>query len=92
MDALQTFGLQPYLFVAQVVNFLIIAYVLWRFLLKPMMTGLKLRKDKIAQGLADADRARRTLAEANREERRSWARHTRMRPGSWARRGRNRSG
>jgi len=67
MDTLGQFGLEPFLFIAQLVNFLIIGYVLWRFLLKPMLTSVRLRKDKIAQGLADAERARRALADANRE-------------------------
>ncbi|MGO9311070.1 MAG: F0F1 ATP synthase subunit B [Spirochaetia bacterium] len=61
------FGLDPLHFAAQVVNFLIIAWVINRFLLRPLMAGMKARREKIAQGLADADKARAALEDAARE-------------------------
>jgi F0F1-type ATP synthase membrane subunit b/b' len=54
METLGQFGLKPILFVAQVVNFLIIAWVLNRFLIRPLMANMKARREKIAQGLEDA--------------------------------------
>jgi F-type H+-transporting ATPase subunit b len=67
MDALGKFGLQPVMLAAQLINFLIIAWLIQRFLLRPLMANLKNRREKIAQGLADADRARDALAEAGAE-------------------------
>jgi F-type H+-transporting ATPase subunit b len=67
MDTLGRFGLDPLQFAAQVVNFLIIAWVINRFLLRPLMANMKARREKIAQGLADADKARAALEDAARE-------------------------
>ncbi len=67
MDALGRFGLNPIMFAAQLVNFLVIAFVIWRFLLRPVMATMKRRREKIAQGLADADAARAALAQAAAE-------------------------
>jgi F-type H+-transporting ATPase subunit b len=61
------FGLDPIHFAAQVVNFLIIAWVINRFLLRPLMATMKARREKIAQGLADADKAAAALEDAARE-------------------------
>jgi F-type H+-transporting ATPase subunit b len=67
MDALGKFGLEPIMFVAQLVNFLVIAWLLQRFLIRPLMANLKTRREKIAQGIADAEAARAALANAARE-------------------------
>ena len=61
------FGLDPLHFAAQVVNFLIIAWVINRFLLRPLMANMKARREKIAQGLADADKSRAALEHAAQE-------------------------
>lgn len=49
-------GIQPMLLIAQIVNFLIIFYLLKRFLFKPIMTMLDKRKKEIADNLERADR------------------------------------
>jgi F-type H+-transporting ATPase subunit b len=67
METLGRFGLDPILLAAQVVNFLIIAFVLYRFLLRPLLATMKARREKIAQGLEDAEKARGALAEAAKE-------------------------
>jgi F-type H+-transporting ATPase subunit b len=67
METLGQFGLNPILFIAQVVNFLIIAWVLNRFLIRPLMAGMKTRREKIAKGLEDAENARKALENAARE-------------------------
>jgi F-type H+-transporting ATPase subunit b len=67
METLGKFGLDPILFAAQVVNFLIIAWVLNRFLIRPLMANMKARREKIAQGLADAEKARTSLEDAAKE-------------------------
>jgi F-type H+-transporting ATPase subunit b len=61
------FGLDPIHFAAQVVNFLIIAWVINHFLLRPLMANMKARREKIMQGLADADKARVAFEDAARE-------------------------
>jgi len=67
MGTLGKFGLDPVLLAAQVVNFLIIAWVLNRFLIRPLMANMKARREKIAQGLEDAEKARRALEDAAKE-------------------------
>jgi F-type H+-transporting ATPase subunit b len=67
MEGLGRFGLDPLHFAAQVVNFLIIAWIINRFLIRPLMATLKTRREKIAQGLADADKAKVALDDAARE-------------------------
>src|SRR5512147_936577 len=67
MESLGKFGLDPLHLAAQVVNFLVIAWVIYRFLLKPMLAVMKDRREKIAQGLADADKAKAALADAAKE-------------------------
>ena len=65
MDILGRFGIDPILLVAQAFNFLIIAWVLWRFLIRPLMATMKERRETIARGLADAEKARQALDEAS---------------------------
>ena len=67
MESLGKFGLDPLHLAAQVVNFLVIAWVIYRFLLKPLLATMKARREKIAQGLADADSAKSALGDAARE-------------------------
>lgn len=67
MESLGKLGLDPLHLVAQVVNFLIIAWVIYRFLLKPMLATMQARRGKIAQGLADSDKAAAALQDAGRE-------------------------
>ncbi len=58
MEIAKNFGLDPFLFGAQVINFLIIFYLLKRFLYKPVLTLLKKREDTIKEGLKQAEEAR----------------------------------
>jgi F-type H+-transporting ATPase subunit b len=67
MDIVGKLGLDPVLLVAQIVNFLIIAFLLWRFLLKPLMARMAERAEKISKGLADAEAAARAREEAVKE-------------------------
>jgi F-type H+-transporting ATPase subunit b len=48
------FGLDWKLFIAQLVNFGIVLFVLWRFVFKPVAKGLAERTNKIEQSLKDA--------------------------------------
>jgi F-type H+-transporting ATPase subunit b len=68
MDILKNFGLDPVLLGAQILNFLIIFYLLKRFLYKPVLGMLKKREDKIQEGLKQAEEARLTLEKTLEEE------------------------
>ena len=67
METLGQFHLDWFHLAAQVVNFLIIAWILNRFLIRPVMATMKERREKIARGLEDADKARAALEQASRE-------------------------
>src|ERR1700675_1385759 len=65
---LASLGIEGKLFIAQLVNFGIVLFVLWKLAYKPLLKIMDERATKIAQGLKDADTAAqsRTLAEADR--------------------------
>lgn len=58
MEILKEFGVNPLLLVAQAVNFLIVLYILKRFLYKPILEVLKKREKSIKEGLKQAEEAR----------------------------------
>lgn len=68
MEILGMFGINPMLLVAQIVNFLIVFYILKRFALKPILAMLKNREKTIREGLEQADEARRLLEETTVKE------------------------
>lgn len=55
MDILDQFGIQPVLLAAQIVNFLIILFVLKRFFYKPIVKMLDDRRKRIEESLQNAD-------------------------------------
>ncbi|MDR1941096.1 MAG: ATP synthase F0 subunit B [Endomicrobium sp.] len=67
MEILHTLGLEWKLFLGQIINFLIIAYILKRFLYKPIRKMLEERRLKIDQSLADAENAKAALENAGLE-------------------------
>ncbi len=67
MEILKEFGFDPALFFAQIVNFLILAFIFKRFLYKPILKVLKDRQDKIKKSIEDAENARVSLENANSE-------------------------
>lgn len=71
MEILEEFGVQPILLIAQGVNFLILLFILKRFLYKPILKVLEDRKEKIAQSLKNADEIEAKLEKTTleREER-----------------------
>ena len=69
-DTLGAFGINPILLAGQIINFLVIGWVLYRFLLKPLQANMKARSDKIARGLHDAEEARLALDDAAKERER----------------------
>ena len=64
------FGWTPQLFFSQVVLFVIVALVLKKFAYGPVLTMLEQRRQRIAEGLANADKIKVELArtEASRQE------------------------
>lgn len=64
------FGLDPWLLLAQVVNFLILFAVLSRFVFRPMLKLLRARSGTIAQGMQDAEAATALKAAAREDKRR----------------------
>lgn len=51
---LGTFGVSGTLFVAQLVNFIIVVFVLWRWVFKPLVANMQARTEKIEACLVDA--------------------------------------
>jgi F-type H+-transporting ATPase subunit b len=68
MEILKEFGFDPVMLVAQIVNFLIIFYLLKRFLYKPVLGMLEKRKNTIAEGLKQAEESRLALERTIEEE------------------------
>jgi F-type H+-transporting ATPase subunit b len=64
MEIFEQFGFDLKLFAAQIVNFLVIAFVFKRFLYKPLLEILEKRKSTIKRGLLDAEKAQKALEEA----------------------------
>ncbi len=60
----ETFGWNPTLFFSQVVSFCLVAFLLNRFAYKPILTVLEERRQKIAESLANADKMKVELANA----------------------------
>ena len=61
------FGISWPFFLAQVVNFVVVAFVLWKFAFKPVLATLDERQQKIAAGLKYADEMKAKL-EATQQE------------------------
>jgi F-type H+-transporting ATPase subunit b len=63
-DMAATFGWNPWLFLSQVISFTIVAFLLRRFAYKPILAVLEERRQRIAEGLLNADKIKQQLAEA----------------------------
>lgn len=63
----QEFGISVPFILAQVVNFSIVAFVLWRFAFKPVLATLDERQRKIASGLQYADEMKAKLEAVQQE-------------------------
>ena len=55
-DTAKTFGWSKEHFIAQCISFAIVAFLLHRFAYKPILKVLEERKQRIAEGLANADK------------------------------------
>ena len=63
----ETFNLQPDMLIAQIVNFLVVAFVLYRFAFKPLMATIEERQKKISDGLQYAEEMKHKLEETERK-------------------------
>ncbi len=59
-----TFGFNPWLFFSQVISFTLVALALRRFAYKPILGILEERRQRIAEGLLNAEKIKQQLAEA----------------------------
>lgn len=62
-----TLGLKADVFAAQLLNFLIILFVLWRWAYKPLLKVLDERQVKVEKGMKDAEAAGERLASIEQE-------------------------
>ncbi len=67
MGLIKALGIDGRILFAQLVNFSILVWVLWRFAYKPVFKILEERKDKVYKGLEDAEAATLKLQEAEEE-------------------------
>jgi len=66
-DLLHAFGIDGHLILVQVVNFAILAGLLWYFLYTPVLNLLKEREEKITKGVRDAEEADRLKRHAEKD-------------------------
>jgi F-type H+-transporting ATPase subunit b len=62
----ETFGFNAWLFFSQVVSFVIVCILLQKFAYKPILQVLEARRQKIAEGLANAEKIKVQLAESEK--------------------------
>lgn len=68
MEILHNIGVDGRILLAQIVNFLVLLFVLQRFVYKPLLAFLEKRTARIEQGLKDADSAREQLSRAEAKQ------------------------
>jgi F-type H+-transporting ATPase subunit b len=62
------FGVEWPLLIAQVVNFALVAFVLWRFAFKPVLATMDERNRKIQEGLQFAEASKQQLEETEKRQ------------------------
>jgi F-type H+-transporting ATPase subunit b len=69
-ETARAFGINWALFLSQTISFCIVAFLLHRFAYKPILRVLEERRQRIAEGLANAEKIKQELAktEASRRE------------------------
>src|SRR5204862_7518031 len=63
-ETAETFGFDWKIFLSQVISFILVALVLRRFAYKPILAVLEERRQRIAEGLLNAEKIKQQLAEA----------------------------
>ena len=67
-ELLTKLGIDWKLLIAQIVNFLVLLFVLYKFAYGPVLAMLDKRQKKIEKGLKDADEAHKKLAESEEKQ------------------------
>lgn len=62
------FGIDVKMIAVQAVNFVIVAFLLWRFAFKPVLATMDERQQKISDGLKFAEEAKRELVETESKQ------------------------
>jgi len=70
MELLEKLGIDWRLLIAQLINFVVLLGVLYKFAYKPLLKLLQDRSEKIEKSLADAKRIEEHLGAAQKEQRR----------------------
>jgi F-type H+-transporting ATPase subunit b len=68
MEIIKEFGVDPVLLIAQIINFLIILFILKKFLYKPIFTMLQNRKNEIQESVRQAEKTRELLEKTGEKE------------------------
>ncbi len=68
MELIEKLGIDWRLLLAQIVNFLVLFFVLTKFVFKPLIKFLDERSQKIDESLVNADKIQKNLEEAVREK------------------------
>src|SRR4030067_222054 len=68
MEVLEDFGVEPILLLAQVVNFVILLYILKRFLYKPILKVLEERKKRIETSVKQSEDIQKRFDEMSKKQ------------------------
>ena len=68
MELLSKLGIDYKLLIAQIVNFLVLLFILYRFAYRPVLAMLEKRARRIEKGLKDAAEAKKELEAAYKKE------------------------
>lgn len=66
MKLISALGLDIRILFAQLINFAILIFVLWRFAYKPVFAILEERRNKVIKSVKDSEKAEKKLAEADK--------------------------
>lgn len=66
-ELVEKLGIEPGLLIAQIVNFTIVALVLWKFAYKPVVDMLEKRRKKIEESISEASRIEKERENLNQE-------------------------
>lgn len=71
---MEALGIRPELLITQIVNFAILLFLLYRFLYDPVLNMLQERRERIQDGLAEAERVRAEAEEQRKQYEKELAR------------------
>lgn len=66
-EVLTSFGIDGKLFLAQIINFVLLLVVLWKFAYKPLLKTMEERTEKIESGLKNAEKQEAAVKKAEEE-------------------------